>query len=213
MNPEQHVMQLSKTLNHLTTPGLQHHWMLAAATLFLRNDMMVMTRVTSLVECNFPLIWKTCSASVEEQNEFSVVAMRLISLVLLHTTRNESSIAHTTLSTGKEGGAFLSLLFSLLRMHDPLFVPLVLISLQSLSHGPARMAFFQNFAAEGGNEGFVILTRMFQVASERTTATVILRGLLETKEGIRLCAAHANDMESMVSGTPLEKTWKTVRRL
>jgi hypothetical protein len=162
-----------------------------------------------------PGFLKSAALHIESGDPTSaVVPLRLIALLL---SRSEEDNTNNILNRPAfhrrvlQMDGLLEEVGGLIRAQDPLLTTPAVLILHALSVGPCRGDVAGAFA-EQGNSFIWLVRRMYVTAAHRESAIHILRCLLASKEGIRLCQTNRDVVEEIVvSASSLKSDWNSVK--
>lgn len=187
----------------------QYRWLLALLSLMQLDNAFTDTHVLPFVDMNLKL-HELLLKLVEEQSELSVVALRVVALHLVLTSRMPSSVFHDSLT--RSDAEFVPVLLSIGKANDPMLNPSLLMALQALCLGPSAVQ-FATLLASCGSDALQLALRLMKSADHFSTGTLLLDALMTTKEGVKLCQTKTEDVSVVVAGTQLGRSWTLVKGL
>jgi hypothetical protein len=195
----------------LQSDASKYEWMLASTSLLLKDDVCASTIFLPFIERGSATVLKMTFSLVEEQSELCIVALRFLASTLVATCRWEKSQIHDALCTSSE--QYIPVFVGLGKTNDPALLPLLLLILSSLVCGPCSARFSALFAVHGEADAIRLILKFLSTADRRSTAMDLLLGLMDVKEGVRLCRQYSSAISEAVLGTQLEYQWKVVNKL
>lgn len=205
------VYRLKDDFPKLKTDSTKCQWLLASTAALVKDDALSSTVLVPYIESQFAAVLRLAFLQVEDQSELCVIALRFLAVVFTTTCRFERSQCHSVFCTA--AADYIPVLLAVGKTNDPSLTPLLLIILSSLVCGPCSEGFSIQLAVHGGADVIRLVLKFLRSADSRTTAVDLLGGLMEVREGIRLCRQFSPSISEATMGTQLEHHWKLVRLL
>ena len=162
------------------------------------------SETVSLLCFSLPSFLPVLLAHVELGDITSLVALRILSLMA--TISTETSVHLSLLHADVVGIAL-----GIARTTQEAMIQAAVILLLGLCTGPCNIIASSKIAEDPGC--LRIVHKLINEVSHRRAAGEVLRCLMGSKEGVARCREHSDEVELMVGGTLLARSWKMMRSL